>query len=75
MSFYAKLGFNQNDLDREYVVRTASGREYKFIKSSAELNVDSEAGMLIFTDENNYRVALNYNQIESVTWDKSKEGN
>ena len=71
MSFYAKLEFNQNDMDREYVIRTVSNREYRFKKSTADLKLEPQDGMLIFTTENNYRVALSCSKIESVTYDNA----
>lgn len=69
MSFYSKLEFNQDDMYRTYTIRTSSGNVYEFEKGTANLKIDSEDNMIIFTNKDNYRIALNCAQIESVKWD------
>lgn len=68
MSFYAKLEFTKDDMDRTYTIRTRSGNVYKFEKNTANLKIDSEDNMIIFTNKDNDRIALNCAQIESVKW-------
>ena len=72
MSFYAKLCFNNEDLDRVYTIKTISGRTYQLQKHNAELKIDQEDCIIMFTDSDNYRTALNWNHIESVTYEVSQ---
>ncbi|MBR6099465.1 hypothetical protein IKP85_06935 [bacterium] len=71
MSYYSKISFNQSDLNRTYRVTAASGRIYEFDTQTANVIVDEEDKLLIFTTKDNYRIALNCSQIESLAYDKN----
>lgn len=66
MNFYEELVYSEDNIEKTYRIRIANGNQYKFYKKEANLDWSKENQMLVFTDTDNNRVALNWLQIESV---------
>lgn len=69
MNFYEELVYSEEDLDKTYRIRTASNNQYKFCKRDAQIDWSEKYQMLIFTDTDGARTALNWQQIEAVIED------
>ena len=66
MNFYEELVYSEEDLEKTYRIRTTNNNQYKFYKREALIDWSKEDHMIIFTDTDGNRVALNWLQIEAV---------